>query len=54
MLTFITILLLPLFIIGMGSIFLIAMVGALIEDFWNVAVKNRTYNPYTYQYEDKE
>ena len=54
MLTFITILLLPLLVIGFGMIFLIAIAGALVEDFWNIAVKNRTYNPYTYQYEDKE
>jgi len=52
--TFVGFLLLPLFIVGMAIVFLIAYAGALIEDFWNVAVKNRTYNPYTQEYEDDE
>jgi hypothetical protein len=54
MVTAFTIFLLPLFIVGMAMVFLVAMVGALAEDFWHQAIKGRRYNPYTKEYEEVE
>ena len=52
MATAFTIFLLPLFILVFGGIFLVALFGALAQDFWHQGIKGRRYNPDTGEYEE--